>query len=87
MLIVAQMTGAVRGGGDQLEGEPHDFDRAHALDLAQLTEFVGGTRPNLVEPLDRDDDSVTRRAFLARLQGEIRRGIQSDIREKRLTPR
>jgi len=81
-LIVAQMTGAVRDGGGWLEGDPNDFDRAHALDLVQLTTFLRVTQPDLVGPLDLDDDSVTRRTFLARLQGEItKNGIVSVLRK------
>jgi type I restriction enzyme, R subunit len=81
-LIVAQMTGAVPDGGGWLKGDPDDFDRAHAVDLAQLTTFLRATQPALVEPLDLDDDSVTRRTFLARLQGEItKNGIVSVLRK------
>lgn len=73
-LIVAQMTAATGDGGGWLKGDPHDFDRAHAVDLSQLITFLRGTQPLLVEPLGLDSDSVTRSKFLARLQGEITKG-------------
>ncbi len=69
-LIVADMT-AVGPTGGWIEGDPHAFDRAHAVDLAQLTAFIGATQPDLAEPLGLEDDSPVRRKFLARLQGEI----------------
>ena len=69
-LIVADMTADGPSGG-WIEGEPHAFDRAHAVDLVQLTAFIGATQPDLVEPLGLDEDSPTRRKFLARIQGEI----------------
>ena len=80
-LIVADMTADGPSGG-WIEGEPHAFDRAHAVDLVQLTAFIGATQPDLVEPLGLDEDSPSRRKFLARLQGEITKfGVVSVLRK------
>jgi type I restriction enzyme R subunit len=52
-------------------GDPGDFDREYCVDLAQLAAFLRETQPKVAEALSLDQDSPTRRAFLARLQGEI----------------
>ncbi|HZL04576.1 MAG TPA: type I restriction endonuclease, partial [Coriobacteriia bacterium] len=70
-LIVAQMVGAEGGAPRWVEGDPKDYDRAYAVDLAQLADFLRETQPGTAEALDLDKDSTTRRAFLARLQGEV----------------
>ena len=63
-------------------GNPRDYDRACAVDLAQLRAFIAATQPKLVEPLDLDNDTPTRQKFLARLQGEItRHGIIHVLRK------
>ncbi|WP_067179919.1 type I restriction endonuclease subunit R [Microtetraspora niveoalba] len=53
------------------EGSRHDYDRDYAVDLVQLSAFLAATQPHLIEALDLDADSPTRRKFLARLQGQI----------------
>ena len=56
--------------------------RAYAVDLVQLKAFIAATQPKLVETLDLDNDSPTRRGFLARLQGEItKRGVIDVLRK------
>jgi type I restriction enzyme R subunit len=65
-LIVAHMTTS-----GWIAGQPSDYDRAYAIDLVQLCEFVKGTQEALVEAFDLGTDSSARRKFLARLQGEI----------------
>ena len=71
-LVVAQMVGDTAGDAVRwTEGAPGDYDRAHAVDLAQLTTFLQTTQPATAEALDLGHDSTTRRAFLARLQGEV----------------
>lgn len=70
-LIVKQMTTPAADGGGWVQGSAADYDRAHAVDLVQLAAFLRVTQPGLVEPLGLDEDSVVRRKFLARLQGEI----------------
>ena len=63
-------------------GDPHDYDREYAVDLAQLAAFLRATQPQVAEALDLDHDSPTRRKFLARLQGEIaRRGVIDVLRK------
>jgi type I restriction enzyme R subunit len=94
-LIVEHMTGAAStpyggcaedpdpfaGLHNWLLGNPADYDRAYAVDLAQLRTFLAVTQPPLVEALDLDNDSPDRQKFLARLQGEIsRRGVIDALR-------
>lgn len=63
-------------------GEPKDFDRDHALDLAKLLAFLKNTQPDAVSQLDLDDDSPMRTKFLARLTGEIsKRGVLDVLRK------
>jgi len=59
------------GPDDYIEGHRDDFDRVHALDLAQLTAFIRATQPELVGALSLDADTPQRRAFLARVRDEI----------------
>jgi type I restriction enzyme R subunit len=62
-------------------GNPDDFDRDHAIDLAKLVEFIKSTQPRIVDQLGLETDSPKRRQFLARLQGEIfKRGIVDVLR-------
>ena len=70
-LIVKQMTAPAAEGGGWLDGDPHDYHRGYAVDLAQLTAFVEATQPTLVEPLGLAEDGPARHKLLARLQGEI----------------
>ena len=51
-------------------GNPHDYDREHCVDLAQLATFLRATQPETAEALRLSEDGPTRRKFLARLQGE-----------------
>ena len=97
-LIVAAMTGdrhgtplttaatreepAPFGGAGWIPGDPHDYDREYAVDLAQLAAFLRATQPEVAEALDLDHEGPTRRKFLARLQGEVaRRGIIDVLRK------
>ena len=75
-LIVRHMTSS-----GWIAGSPGDYDRAYAVDLEQLRSFLKATQESLVEAFDLENDSPTRRKFLARLQGEIsRRGTIDVIR-------
>jgi type I restriction enzyme R subunit len=77
-LIVDSMT----ANGGWIAGNPKDYDRSYALDLAQLRAFVAATQPLLVEAFDLQNDSPTRQKFLARLQGEIaKRGVIDVLRQ------
>ena len=75
-LIVAGMTDS-----GWIAGDPTDYDREYCVDLAQLRTFLRATQPKVAEALDLDNDSPTRRKFLARLQGEVsKRGIIDVLR-------
>jgi len=68
-------------GGGYVQGNPGDFDRAHALDLAKLLSFVQTTQPETFEQLHLATEGPERQKFLARVQGEItRRGVVDVLR-------
>jgi type I restriction enzyme R subunit len=74
-------TPAPYGGVGWLPGDPDDYDREYCVDLVQLTAFLRSTQPEVAEALDLDNDSPTRRKFLARLQGEVsKRGVVDVLR-------
>ena len=67
--------------GAYLPGTPADYDRDYCVDLAQLAAFLRATQPETAKSLSLDDDTPTRRKFLARLQGEIsKRGVIDVLR-------
>ena len=69
------------GGVGWAAGDPRDYDRDYCVDLVQLSAFLRATQPEEAERLSLDEDSPTRRKFLARLQGEItRRGTIDALR-------
>jgi len=73
--------GAPYGGSGWICGDPNDYDREYAVDPVQLRFFLRATQPKAAEALDLDQDSPTRRKFLARLQGEIsKRGVIDVLR-------
>ena len=49
------------------------------MDLAQLSTFLGATQPDATDSLSLDQDSPTRRKFLARLQGEVSKSGVVDV--------
>ncbi|HIK22225.1 MAG TPA: type I restriction endonuclease subunit R [Thermosynechococcus sp. M3746_W2019_013] len=72
---------AAYGGVGWLPGDPADYDREYCVDLVQLAAFLRATQPEVADALDLDNDSPTRRKFLARLQGEVsRRGVVDVLR-------
>ncbi|WP_406676172.1 type I restriction endonuclease subunit R [Moorella sp. ACPs] len=74
-------TPAPYGGVGWFPGDPADYDREYCVDLVQLTAFLRSTQPEVAEALDLDNDSPTRRKFLARLQGEVsKRGVVDVLR-------
>jgi len=74
-------TPAPYGGVGWLPSDPADYDREYCVDLVQLAAFLGATQPDVAEALDLDNDSPTRRKFLARLQGEVsKRGVVDVLR-------
>lgn len=56
-----------------VRGESSDYDRGHAVDLAQLRGFVSATQPEMAVALHLGEDCSARLQFLHRLQGEIAR--------------
>ena len=62
---------SVPGGVGWIGGNHHDYNREYCVDLVQLSAFLSVTQPETAESLSLDEDNPTRRAFLARLQGEI----------------
>ncbi len=74
------------GGTGYLAGSPKDFDRAHALDVAQLFAFLHSTQPAaftklaIVDPKSPND--INRAKFLARLSAEVgKRGVIDVLRK------
>ncbi len=63
-------------------GNPQDYDRSHAVDLAKLTAFLQDTQPEVSERLSLEVDSPRRTQFLHRLQGEIARQGIIDVMRK-----
>ena len=68
-----------QGGVGWMAGDPHDYDRAFCVDLAQLTEFLQFTQPEVASSLHLGSDSPTRRKFLARLEGQITKRGTVDV--------
>jgi len=70
------------GGAGYITGDPKDYDRDHAVDLAKLLAFLQATQPDVVEQLGLAEDGPKRQQFLARLQGEIaKRGVVDVLRK------
>ncbi len=70
------------GGTGWLNGRPEEYSREWCVDLAQLVAFLRTTQPKLNEALDLAKDSPVRRAFLARLSGEVvKRGVIDLLRK------
>lgn len=68
--------------GGWVAGDPHDYDRPHAIDLAKFFGFLAATQPHVVERLGLADAGPARDRFLDRVQGEItRRGVVDVLRK------
>jgi type I restriction enzyme, R subunit len=67
------------GGSGWVLGSHKDYDREYCVDLVQLQTFIAATQPHLLVPLSLESDSPTRRAFLARLESEVRRRGVVDV--------
>ena len=64
-----------------VQGDPQDYDREHAVDLAKLLQFLSVTQPATYEALGIDEEGPKRTQFLHRLQGEIaKRGVVDVLR-------
>jgi type I restriction enzyme R subunit len=81
---IAEST-AFMGGSGWIAGDPQTYDRAHAIDAAQLFAFLLATQPEETRKLaiakygDRQD--MGRLKFFARLSGEIaKRGVIDVLR-------
>ena len=63
------------------QGDPADYDREHAVDLARLMQLLAATQPDVVETLGIGEDGPKRNQFLHRLQGEVaKRGVVDVLR-------
>jgi type I restriction enzyme R subunit len=72
---------SVYGGTGWLNGRPEDYSREWCIDLAQLVAFLRTTQPKLETALELGADTPVRRAFLARLFGEVgKRGVVDVLR-------
>ena len=74
------------GGTGYTAGSPQDYDRAHALDVAQLFAFLRATQPaaftKLALPDPNDPKDINRLKLLARLSAEIgKRGVIDVLRK------
>ena len=71
-----------RAGVGWLPGNWRDYDRAHCIDLAQLTAFLRETQPVVADSLALSESGPTRRKFLDRLHREINnRGTINVLRD------
>ncbi len=63
-------------------GDPKDYDRDHAVDIAKLMAFLNDSQAEVVERLDIGSEGPNRDKLLNRLQGEItRRGVIEMLRK------
>lgn len=74
------------GGSGYTAGSPQDYDRAHALDVAQLFAFLRATQPapfaKLAMANADDPKDINRLKFLTRVSGEIgKRGVIDVLRK------
>ncbi len=82
--VVAEMP--LPTGNGWLAGNPKDYDRAHAVDVPQLFQFLRVTQPENLKKLGivdyKDSKDINRQKFLARLSTEIgKRGVIDVIRK------
>lgn len=74
------------GGTGYHAGSPQDYDRAHALDTAQLFAFLRATQPEALKKIGivnlNDPKDLARVKFLTRLSSEIsKRGVVDVLRK------
>lgn len=68
--------------GGFVPGQPTDYNRDVAVDVAQLLAFLQATQPTVVTALDLAVEGIKRTQFLHRLQGEIaKRGVVDVLRK------
>ena len=76
-LIVESLVSEAR----YVQGDPTEYDRDYAVDLAKLLTFLDSTQSKAVEQLGIGDSGPKRASFLARLQGEVaKRGVIDALR-------
>jgi type I restriction enzyme R subunit len=76
------ITSSLVNDAGYVEGKPEDYDRDHAVDLAQLFAFLKETQPDVIETLGIGEEGTSRQQFLHRLQGEIaKRGVIDVLRK------
>ncbi|HOX15218.1 MAG TPA: type I restriction endonuclease [Smithellaceae bacterium] len=73
-------------GTGYITGFARDYERAHALDVPQLLEFLHSTQPKIFEKLGlgsyRDAKDINRLKFLTRISSEIgKRGVIDVLRK------
>ena len=81
-----EIAAAKAGGSGWFAGNPKDYDRGNALDVAQLFAFLAATQPETVRKLGisdyKDAKDINRQKFLARLSNEIgKRGVIDVLRK------
>src|SRR5205085_3093916 len=64
------------------QGSNDEYDRAHAVDTAKLSDFLRATQPEIHDALDFETDNPKRQQFLHRLQGEIAKRGTIDVLRK-----
>lgn len=74
------------GGTGYIAGFARDYERAHALDVPQLFEFLHSTKPKIFEKIGlgsyRDTKDINRLKFLTRISSEIgKRGVIDVLRK------
>src|SRR5438309_1036729 len=80
--LEALITGSLVNEAKYVQGDPHDYDREHAIDLKQMVAFLTATQPKVVDQLGIGSDGAARTQFLHRLQGEIgKRGVIDVLRK------
>lgn len=81
-----EIAAAKAGGSGWFAGNPKDYDRGHAVDVAQLFAFLTATQPETVRKLGitnyKDGKDINRQKFLARLSNEVgKRGVIDVLRK------
>ena len=81
-----EIAAAKAGGSGWFAGSPKDYDRGHAIDVAQLFAFLTATQPETVRKLGitnyKDGKDINRQKFLARLSNEVgKRGVIDVLRK------
>lgn len=68
--------------GGYVQGQPTDYNRDVAVDVAQLLSFLQVTQPTVVTALELANEGIKRTQFLHRVQGEIaKRGVVDVLRK------